>query len=157
MDMNTVRDVSEAIRPSAISWIGAAVGVIVGWWTGLPALMQAMLVAQAADFVTGVIGAGMGKSPKSETGRISSNALLMGALRKGLEWLVVWVCIVAGGAVGISGVGAAAMTYMVATELVSLVENLDVLGLKVPPVLQRILDIAKGKGEGDGGEPPAAA
>ena len=85
MDMNTVRDVGEAIRPSAISWIGSAAGVIVGWWTGLPALMQAMLVAQGADFVTGVIGAGLGKSPKSESGKLSSNALLMGALRKGLE------------------------------------------------------------------------
>ena len=58
----------------------------------------------------------------------------MGALRKGLEWLVVWVCIVAGNAVGITGVGAAAMTYMVATELVSFIENLGVLGLKVPPL-----------------------
>ncbi len=155
MDMNTVRDVGETIRPSAISWIGAAAGVIVGWWTGLPALMQAMLVAQGADFVTGVIGAGLGKSPKSESGKLSSNALLMGALRKGLEWLVVWVCIVAGNAVGITGVGAAAMTYMVATELVSFIENLGVLGLKVPPVLQKILEIAKKK---DGnGEPPAAA
>ena len=65
MDMNTVKDVGEAIRPSAISWIGAAAGVIVGWWTGLPALMQAMLVAQGADFVTGASGQGWARARRA--------------------------------------------------------------------------------------------
>ena len=40
----------------------------------------------------------------------------------------------------------AAMTYMIATELVSLIENLEIFGLNVP-LLGKLLDVAQGDGE----------
>jgi len=45
------------------------------------------------------------------------------------------------------GICSAAMTYVIATELVSLLENLALLGLDVP-LLHTILDVAHG-GHGD--------
>ena len=67
----------------------------------------------------------------------------MGVIKKGLEWLVVCICIHVGGALEMTGIGGAAMTYMIATELVSLLENLQIFGLDIP-VLRRILDVAQG-------------
>ena len=72
----------------------------------------------------------------------------MGVVKKGLEWLVVLICVYVGSAVGMENVSGAAMTYMIATELVSLLENLQIFGLDIP-LLRRILDIAQGGDKDD--------
>lgn len=124
-------------------WIGAIVGIALSWWTAAPALGQAVLIAQIADIVTGVVCAWLGKSQKSDSGRISSRVMLEGVVKKGMEWLIVLVCVYAGTPLGMEGIGTAAMTYVLATELVSLLENLQLLGFDVP-LLQTILDVAHG-------------
>lgn len=124
-------------------WFGACVGMVVGFWTGMPALAQAVLIVQAADILTGLACAVLGKSQKSDSGKVSSRVMLEGIIKKGAEWLVVLVCIYAGTPLGMEGVGTMAMTYVIATELVSLLENFELLGLKVP-LIQAILDVAHG-------------
>ena len=124
-------------------WLGACVGVVIGFWTGLPALGQAVLIVQGADILTGLACAVLGKSQKSESGKVSSRVMLEGIIKKGAEWLVVLVCIYAGAPLGMDGVGTMAMTYVIATELVSLLENFELLGLDVP-LLKTILDVAHG-------------
>ncbi len=96
--------------------------------------------------MTGILCALTGKSNKTESGRVSSGALFMGLIKKGLEWLVVLICLVVGEALGMAGVAGAAMVYMMATELVSLMENLSIFGLKVP-MLEKLLDVARGETE----------
>ena len=147
-------DVTEAtrgLRPSVIKWMGAAAGWAAAWWAGLPAIAQALLMVQAADVLTGVLCALTGKSPKSESGRVSSRALSAGVVKKGLEWLAVCICIHVGGALELQGIGGAAMTYMIATELVSLMENLETFGLDIP-ILRTILDVAQGRKTQDGAD-----
>ncbi len=144
-------EATRGLRPSVIKWLGAAAGWAAAWWAGLPAIAQALLMVQAADVLTGVLCALAGKSPKSESGRVSSRALSAGVVKKGLEWLTVCICIHVGGALEMQGIGGAAMTYMIATELVSLMENLEAFGLDIP-ILRTILDVAQGKRTHDGGE-----
>lgn len=124
-------------------WFGACIGLLLSFWTGLPALAQAVLITQIADILTGIACAVLGRSQKSESGRVSSRAMLEGFIRKGCEWLIVCVCVFVGSPLGFEGIGAAAMTYVIATELVSLLENLDLIGLNVP-LLKTILDVANG-------------
>ena len=69
--------------------------------------------------------------------------MLEGIIKKGAEWLIVLVCIYTGTPLGMEGISTAAMTYVIATELVSLLENLNLLGLNVP-LIQTILDVAHG-------------
>ena len=126
--------VMKGVKPNVVNWIGALIGAALAWWTGLPPLAQALLCA-----VTG-------KSRKTESGKVSSGALLMGVMKKGLEWLVVGVCVSVGNGLGVTSVCGAAMTYMIATELVSLIENLEIFGLNVP-LLGKLLDVAQGDGE----------
>ena len=124
-------------------WLGAMIGALVSLWTGAPALGKAVLIVQCADIATGLACAWLGKSRKSDSGRISSRVMLEGVVKKGAEWLIVLVCIYTGTPLDIEGIGAAAMTYVIATELVSLLENLSLLGLDVP-LLGTILDVAQG-------------
>lgn len=138
-----IMEVAGSVRPTVFSWIAAAIGFVAAWWTGLPALAQALLIVQAADILTGLLCAFSGKSTKTESGRINSAVLAMGVVKKGLEWLVVLICVYVGSAVGMDNVSGAAMTYMIATELVSLLENLQIFGLDIP-LLRKILDIAQG-------------
>lgn len=136
-------ETGQEIHLSVIKWVSAAAGWAAAWWAGLPAIAQALLMVQAADVLTGVLCALTGKSPKSDSGRVSSKALSSGVVKKGLEWLAVCICVNVGGALEMAGIGGAAMTYMIATEMVSLIENLSIFGLDIP-VLRRILDVAQG-------------
>lgn len=136
-------ETGQGIHLSVIKWVSAAAGWAAAWWAGLPAIAQALLMVQAADVLTGVLCALTGKSPKSDSGRVSSKALSSGVVKKGLEWLAVCICVNVGGALEMAGIGGAAMTYMIATEMVSLIENLSIFGLDIP-VLRRILDVAQG-------------
>lgn len=124
-------------------WLGAFVGLAISFWTGLPDLGRAVLIVQAADIMTGLACAVLGKSQKSESGKVSSRVMLEGIVKKGAEWLIVLVCIYTGTPLGMEGISTAAMTYVIATELVSLLENLALIGLDVP-LLQTILDVAHG-------------
>ena len=132
-------EVVQGVKPNIISWISAMIGAALVWWTGLPPLGQALLIVQGADILTGLLCAVTGKSKKTESGKVSS-----GVMKKGLEWLVVGVCVSVGGALGMESVCGAAMTYMIATEMVSLVENLEIFGLNVP-LLGKLLDVAQGR------------
>ena len=140
--MDAASDVLQGVRPGVLSWIGAAAGAVITFFSGLSPLAQAMLVAQGADILTGLLCAVSGKSHKTESGGVSSGALMMGLAKKGLEWLVVYVCMMVGSALGMESIGGAAMAYMIMTELVSLIENLHAFGLDVP-LLNAILDVAK--------------
>ena len=124
-------------------WMGAGVGLLLSIWTGMPALGRGILIVQGADILSGLACALLGKSEKSASGRISSRAMLEGLIKKGAEWLIVLVCVYTGTPLGMEGICSAAMTYVIATELVSLLENLALLGLTVP-LLETILDVAHG-------------
>jgi len=143
MMMKILGEAFGSIRPDLAKTLAAAAGAACAWWAGLPAIAQALLIVQGADVLTGVLLAMMGKSSKSESGKVSSGALISGVMKKGLEWLVVGICVSVGGALEMEGIGGASMTYMIATELVSLMENLNLFGLKIP-MLDRLLDVAQG-------------
>ena len=125
--------------------ISAAAGALCAWFMGLPPIAQALFIVQGADVLTGFLLALAGKSLKTESGRVSSGALTQGLIKKGLEWLVVLICLSVGQAMEMQGITGAAMTYMIATELVSLMENLSAFGLSVP-ALDRLLDAAQDEG-----------
>ena len=141
--LNTMLEWAQKFFTDIWGWLGAGVGLVISLWTGMPALGRGILIVQGADILSGLACAVLGKSPKSDSGKVSSRAMLEGLIKKGAEWLIVLVCFYAGTPLGMEGVSSAAMTYVIATELVSLLENLALLGLSVP-LLETILDVAHG-------------
>ncbi len=140
------REALSSVKPDAAKMLGAAAGAVCTWFAGLSPIARALLIVQGADVLTGVLLAVQGKSTKSESGRISSGALTTGLIKKGLEWLVVFICLAVGEGLNVQGISGAAMTYMIATEMVSLMENLNGYGLNIP-MLERLLDVAQKKAE----------
>ena len=141
------REALSGVKPDAAKLLGAAAGAVCTWFAGLSPIARALLIVQGADVLTGVLLAVQGKSTKSESGRISSGVLTTGLIKKGLEWLVVFICLAVGEGLNVQGISGAAMTYMIATEMVILMENLSVYGLNIP-MLQRLLDVAQENAEG---------
>ena len=75
-----------------MSGIFGAIGSIIaglfgGWSTGISVLCIFIVL----DFVTGIIGAALCKSNKSETGGINSKVIWIGILKKILELMMVVV------------------------------------------------------------------
>ena len=116
---------------------GAAAGLLGGW----DPLLRVLTVLMAVDYLTGILVALMGKSPKTEYGGLSSRAGAAGLARKGLMLCVVLVAAMADSA---AGTGAsvcrdAACWFYIANEGISILENAGLAGAPYPEKLKQLL------------------
>lgn len=123
------------------SWVALLFG---GWDSGLATLVIFMCL----DYVTGLIVAGVfKKSKKSESGALESRAGFKGLCRKCLALLFVLVAYRLDLALGINYVRNAVIIGFITNELISLVENAGLMGLQLPPVITKAIDILKGQSQ----------
>lgn len=138
------------IKTGALSVIGALGAVITtlfgGWDTGLATLVLFMTV----DYVTGLIVAGVFQnSNKTENGALESKAGWKGLCRKGTTLLIVLVACRLDLMLGSNYIRDAVIIGFVFNESISILENVGLMGLDLPPVLVKAIDILKNKTEGD--------
>ena len=109
---------------------------------GMDALVTALLVMMALDYVTGVIVAFDCKTLSSAVGfkGIGKKALIL--IIAGMSNIVDALVLNAGGALRGAVIG-----FYIANEALSLIENAALLGLPVPERLRQALLQLKGKGE----------
>ncbi len=137
-----------------LKWMAAAGGAVAGAFGGWTVTMTVLVAAMAADYLSGLTVAGMGKSTKTEGGGLSSKVGWQGLLRKGLMMLVVLIASTLDTAMGDAHVFRdAACWFYIANEGLSLLENLAVAGVPFPQQLKDLLEQTKDKN----GQPPAAA
>jgi toxin secretion/phage lysis holin len=107
----------------------------------------------ALDYATGLVVAGVfHKSGKSETGRLESRAGFKGLCRKGMELILVLVGACLDRYTGNSFVRDAVVMAFIANEALSLLENAVLMGLPVPKVLTRVLEVMQKKADREDGE-----
>lgn len=129
----------------------AACGAVIAMLAGVPPVMWVLIGVMTIDYVTGLVCGVMGVSPKTESGGLSSRAALTGLLRKGMILLVVLLAALldmavrANAGVEFSAVTGATCLWFIASEGVSVLENAASMGLPIPKVLQRALDIMMDK------------
>ena len=87
------------------------------------------------------------KSKKSESGALESRAGFKGLCRKCLALLFVLVAYRLDLALGINYVRNAVIIGFITNELISLVENAGLMGLQLPPVITKAIDILKGQSQ----------
>lgn len=138
------------IKTGAISVIGALGAVITtlfgGWDTGLATLVLFMTV----DYVTGLIVAGVFQnSNKTENGALESKAGWKGLCRKGTTLLIVLVACRLDLMLGSNYIRDAVIIGFVFNESISILENVGLMGVDLPPVLVKAIDILKNKTDGD--------
>ncbi len=135
----------KAVTLSVIGVVGGCISSALGGWD---TAVEALAIFMAVDFVLGVLCATIfKKSPKTQSGGISSNEMAKGFIKKILKLVIVAVAYRIDLLIGSSFVRDAAVIAFCASELLSIVENAGLMGVPFPkPVLQAI-DILQRKSE----------
>jgi len=142
-------DVTEMLAALA----GAAAGLLGEWTVALTILA----VLMATDYLTGLIVAWRGRSPKTEGGGVSSKAGFDGLIRKAFIMVVVLVATLLDTAIGNTTrvFQTAATMYYIANEGISILENTALMGVKYPAWIIKALEALRDKNDDpDAKQPP---
>lgn len=120
-------------------------GLFGGWDTSLVTLLLFMGI----DYITGLAVAASGKSPKSDTGRLSSKIGWRGIAKKCVSLLLVLVAVRLDITLGTSYIRDAVCIAFVANELLSITENAGLLGVPLPTVITKAIELLQSKGKGE--------
>ena len=120
-----------------------------GWDTTLTTL----IIFMGIDYITGLMVAGIfGKSSKSENGGLQSKAGFKGLCRKGVMLLIVLVACRLDLTLGSDFVRSAVVWAFVANETISIIENAGTMGVPIPKVITKAIDLLKSKAEEESDE-----
>ena len=128
----------------------AAVGAGVLSWLvgGFDTPVLALVICMGADYVTGLIVAGVfHSSPKTSGGGLDSRVGWKGLARKFVTLLIVVVANLMDALLGLGYVRDAVIVGFCANECISILENAGHMGLPIPGVLMRAIDALSAKGE----------
>lgn len=133
--------------------VGALGGVIASLFGGWDAALQTLIIFMAIDYITGLIVAGVfHASPKSKTGALESRAGWKGLCRKGETLLIVLVACQLDAVMATSFVRDAVVIGFICNETLSIIENAGLMGLPIPAVITKAVDILKQRSEGPEGQ-----
>lgn len=127
--------------------LGSGFASVFGGWD---AAIVTLVVFMAMDYVTGMLVAGVFKrSPKTEGGGLESRAGWKGLIRKGVTLLVVVVAARLDLLVGDqSFIRDGVVIAFLVNETLSIVENAGLMGVPIPQVLVKAIEVLKQRSEG---------
>ena len=125
----------------------ASAGAVISFFTGIPVIMWVLIAMMTLDYVTGLMTGMMGVSSKTEGGKLSSRAAFDGLMRKIMIFLVVILSVLVdlavqyGAGVTFNAVTGATCLWFIASEGVSVLENAAELGVPIPGILRKALEL----------------
>ena len=137
--------------PEILAAIG---GAIASFFVNMPPLVWILIGVMSLDYLTGLITGAMGKSNKTANGYLESHAALKGLLKKSLIILVVLLAalldqaVSKGAGIQFEAVMGATCLWFIASEGLSILENVALLGIPVPKILLKLLEVMREKGNG---------
>ena len=130
--------------------VGAAIAAIFGGWDSA---MILLVIAMCIDYISGIIVAGVfHASKKSESGALESRAGWKGLCRKGMTLLIVLVCHWVDLVIGVNYIRDAAVIGFTVNEIISITENAGLMGIPMPSIVAKAIDILTKKSNGEGGD-----
>lgn len=125
------------------SYLGLGTGAITALFGGWDAALQTLVLFMVIDWITGgiLLPAVFKKSPKSENGALESRAGWKGLCRKGMTLLFVLIALRLDLLIGTNYLRDAVCIGFIANEALSIVENAGLMGIPMPEVLQRAIDV----------------
>lgn len=128
--------------------LGMAGALIANAFGGWDAALVTLVIFMAVDYVTGLIVAGVfRRSKKTESGALESRAGFKGLCRKGGVLLLVLVATRLDLILGVDFVRDAVCIGFTANELISIVENAGLMGVPIPKVLTKAIDVLQEKAD----------
>lgn len=129
-------------------FIGVVGGVISTLYGGWDSALTTLVIFMAIDYITGLIVAGVFKnSEKTDTGALESRAGFKGLCRKGVTLLIVLVACRLDLVIGTTFVKDATVIAFIANETISIIENAGLMGIPIPSVIVKSIDVLKSKAE----------
>lgn len=126
--------------------IGGSIASYLGGWD---TALQTLLIFMAADYITGLMVAGIfHKSDKTPGGGLESRAGFKGLCRKGVVLLIVLVACRLDLLTGTDFIRDSCVVAFVVNEAISIIENAGLMGVPIPAVITRTLEALKAKEEG---------
>lgn len=131
----------------ALGVVGSVIASIFG---GFDAALITLMIFMGIDYLTGLIVAGVfHKSQKSESGSLESRAGWKGLCRKGVTLLIVIVACRLDVVTGSTFIRDAVIIAFIANETISIVENAGLMGVPIPAVITKAIEILKNKAESE--------
>ncbi len=138
------------IKGMICAFIGAFGGVIANLLGGWTSDMETLLIFMTIDFVTGLLVAGVFKnSNKSDTGALNSKAGWKGLCKKCVTLLFVIIAHRLDVELRVEYIRTAAIIGFVFNEAISIVENAGLMGVPLPEIIIRAIEVLKEKSEGE--------
>nr|WP_304970561.1 phage holin family protein [uncultured Acetatifactor sp.] len=130
--------------------IGMGGSLIASLFGGWDAALVTLLIFMGIDYVTGLIVAGVfHASGKTATGALESHAGWKGLCKKGMTLLVVLVACRLDLMMGSNFIRDAVVIAFVANESISIIENAGLMGIPIPAVIIRAIEVLKNQVESE--------
>lgn len=130
---------------AAIGTIGGGIAALFGGWTSA---MTTLIIFMVIDYATGIIVAGVfHRSGKSKSGALESRAGFKGLCRKGMILLILLAACRLDIMLGTGYIKDCVCIAFVVNETLSIIENAGLMGVPIPQVLIKAIDVLKAKEE----------
>ena len=135
----------ESIFVTIIGVIGGAISTVFGGWS---ASMTTLLIFMGIDYITGLIVAGVfNNSPKTNSGALESRAGWKGLFRKCVTLLMVLIACRLDMVLNTTFIRDCVVIAYIANETISIIENAGLMGIPIPSVIVKAIDVLKSKAE----------
>lgn len=137
----------------ATAAVAGAIAGLLGEWN---ILLTILVIAMVTDYVTGLIVAACGRSPKTEGGKLSSTAGFIGLAKKAVIMAVVLLATLLDKAIGAESMvfQTAATCYYIANEGLSILENAALLDVPIPARLRAALEALRDRNDSESKDKP---
>lgn len=130
---------------AGIGVIGGGIAALFGGWD---AALMTLIIFMGVDYLTGLIVAGVfHRSEKTDNGALESRAGWKGLCRKGVTLLIVLVACRLDLIMGSNFIRDAVVIAFTANETISIIENAGLMGVPIPAVITRAIEVLKNKAD----------
>lgn len=123
------------------STAGVLGGLLAGFFGGWTEALQVLLICMVIDFITGIVTAIMNKSLKTESGKLNSTVTWKGLAKKTMTLVLVGLAYQLEKVSGFAGIKDIVVIGFIVDESISILENASLMGIPIPNVLKKVLDV----------------
>lgn len=131
----------------AIGAIGSGIAYAFGGWDSS---IATLLIFMLIDYISGLVVAGVfHKSTKTQSGTLSSKYCWQGLAKKCMTLVFVIIANRLDLMIGASYIRDAVCIAFVVNELISIIENAKLMGVPIPEVISKAIDVMNSKTGGE--------
>lgn len=138
------------VKVSVMGTIGVIGSMIANSLGGWDMALKVLVSFMATDYFSGLIVAGIfNKSQKTESGALESKAGFKGLCKKGMILGIVFIATQLDMLSGTEMIRDAVIIGYIVNEAVSIIENAGLMGVPIPDIIKKTLEVLKNKEGGN--------